>query len=288
MERLRPNKTVARELLFIFGEFSCVCIQDTTEINYTHLQGRLGDADADIGPVTKSSNLDFFCHPTLVVDAESEIPLGFSFLKIWSRARDAGNRYTRNYKYQNIADKESYHWIESALETRKSLPAGVKTTIVGDRESDIYQALYQLPQSGCELLIRSSSNRKLSQEDKYLLEKMQSLPCRHTYELKIKGNHSRKNRTALMELRYGSVLLSKPARAEKDAPDTVKINCIYVVEKGDTTPSNESPVEWRLLTTHPVENVEDAMRCVEWYKLRWYIEEVFRLLKSQGLGVESM
>lgn len=265
-----------------------LCIQDTTELNYTHLQGRLSEDDASIGPVTKSSNSGFFCHPTLVVDAASEIPLGFSCLKLWSRSRHAGTKHTRNYQYQSIADKESYRWIESALETRKILPSKVKTTIIGDRESDIYEALYQIPRSGCELLIRSSSNRKLSREDLCLLEKMQSLPCCHTYELKIKGNHSRKNRTALMELRYGSVLLSKPSSAEKDAPDSIKINCIYVVEKGDTTPSNESPVEWRLLTTHPVESVEDAMRCVEWYKLRWYIEELFRLLKSQGLGVESM
>lgn len=59
-----------------------LCIQDTSEINYSSLGGRLEDDDPDIGPVTKNSNTGFFCHPTLVVDAESQVPLGFSHIHL--------------------------------------------------------------------------------------------------------------------------------------------------------------------------------------------------------------
>lgn len=245
IKRLRENCTEHIQSSHV------LCIQDTTEINYTQLLNRLDGEDPDVGPMTKNSNVGFFCHPTLVADAASHMPLGFSNICLWSRSRDRGTKHSRHYQTKKITDKESYRWIESSRISAEVLPPAVKKTIIADRESDIYEALYQIPRHGCEFLLRSSADRKIYNEECRLLEKMQSLPCSYTYELKVKGNHSR------------------------------------VVEKGETTPANESPIEWRLLTTHPLRSVEDAMQRVEWYKLRWYIEEVFWLLKSKGLQVES-
>ena len=264
-----------------------LCIQDTTEINYTRLVNRLDADDPDIGPMCCSSSKGFFCHPTLVIDAVSRVPLGFSNVRLWSRPMNAGNKHSRNYSKKKIADKESYRWIESSRTSSRVLPQEVTKTIIADRESDIYEALYQIPRIGCEFLLRSSADRKIDNEECHLLEKMLSLPCSHTYELKVKGNHSRKSRTAKMELRFGKVTLQRPDKVTVEYPGNLTVNCIHVVEKGETIPVNESPIEWRLLTTHTVENAEDAMQCVEWYKLRWYIEEVFRLLKSDGMNVES-
>ena len=50
---------------------------------------------------------------------------------------------------------------------------------------------------------------------------------------------------------------------------------------------NAAPIHWRLLTTHRVECFEDALRCVDGYRQRWNIEQLFRTLKKQGLNVES-
>jgi len=47
------------------------------------------------------------------------------------------------------------------------------------------------------------------------------------------------------------------------------------------------PLHWRLLTTHPVTNAEQAWRIVEWYKQRWLIEQFFRILKTQGFRLED-
>lgn len=281
IERLQENCTKHIQSSHV------LCIEDTTEINYTQLLNRLDGEDPDVGPLTKNSNVGFFCHPTLVVDADSHVPLGFSSICLWSRSRDKGTKHSRQYQTKKITDKESYRWIESGRISAKVLPPAVKKTIIADRESDIYEALYQIPRNGCEFLLRSSADRKIDNEECRLLEKMQSLPCSHTYELNVKGSHSRKSRTALMELRFGTVVLCKPASVNTQCPATLTVNCIHVVEKGETTPINESPIEWRLLTTHPLRSVEDALQCVQWYKLRWYIEEVFRLLKSEGLEVES-
>lgn len=264
-----------------------LCIHDTSEINYTGHIGRIGKEEPFIGPVTKNTNAGFYCHPMLVVDAQEKIPLGFSYVKTWNRKWDKPHKKERKYTSLPIEDKESYRWIESARESLKSLPSTVRQTVIGDRESDIYEALCLIPYERTDLLIRSSSNRCLKGEERLLLEKMQSLPNSHTYDLAVKGNHSRKNRGALMQLRYGKVELSKPADLKGNYPSSLSIYCIYAVEHPDTVPANEAPIEWRLLTTHPVESIQEALQCIEWYKLRWFIEEIFRLLKSEGLNVEG-
>ena len=264
-----------------------LCIQDTTEINYRSHMGRLKKSDSDIGPVTNNKDGGGYCHPTLMVDAQSKTPLGFSHIKLWNRSWDKLGKRARNYSTLEIESKESYRWIESALESEKRLPAGVTQTIVADRECDIYQALHKIPGSRSHLLIRSSHNRRLETENVHLLEKMRSLPSTHTYELSVKGNHSRKNRTTTLNLRYGKVSVLKPENLKEDYPESISVYCIYVVEDIEKVPVNEKPIEWRLLTTHHIESPEDAMQCIEWYKARWYIEEIFRLVKSDGMDVES-
>ena len=60
---------------------------------------------------------------------------------------------------------------------------------------------------------------------------------------------------------------------------------IEVIER-DPPPGAE-PVHWRLLTTHDVPDARAAWRIVGWYKQRWTIEQLFRVLKSQGLQLED-
>src|SRR5206468_10398588 len=46
-------------------------------------------------------------------------------------------------------------------------------------------------------------------------------------------------------------------------------------------------IDWMLLTTHAVDDLDDARQIIGWYVRRWNIEQLFRLLKHQGLQVES-
>ena len=41
------------------------------------------------------------------------------------------------------------------------------------------------------------------------------------------------------------------------------------------------------MTTHKIENFQDALLIVQWYGARWYIEQLFRILKKQGFGIEQ-
>ncbi len=46
------------------------------------------------------------------------------------------------------------------------------------------------------------------------------------------------------------------------------------------------PILWRLLTTHPVDNAGQALQIVQWYAWRWNIEQLFRILKTEGLQIQ--
>jgi hypothetical protein len=58
-----------------------------------------------------------------------------------------------------------------------------------------------------------------------------------------------------------------------------------VVERD--APTGTEAVHWRLLTTHEVKDAAAAWQIVDWYKMRWTIEQFWRLLKLQGLRVED-
>ena len=53
------------------------------------------------------------------------------------------------------------------------------------------------------------------------------------------------------------------------------------------TPANEEPVEWILITNHPVETVQTALLIKSWYEWRWTIEELHKAMKT-GCAIEDL
>jgi hypothetical protein len=270
------------------GSAHLLCIQDTTELNFTHHLGRIGKEDPDIGPITKNDNGGFFCHPVLVIDANKSIPIGISYAKLWNRKWDKLDKYERCYTDQDIEDKESYRWIEAAIKTKAVLSSTPVLTVIGDRESDIYEELVVVPQNGTDLLIRSCTNRILGGSDLNLYEFLDIQEKKDEYEIEVKGNKKRKDRTAKISLKYTEVSIKKPKNKKlKGYPSAIKVWAIEAKEMQETVPEGEAPIHWRLLTTHEINEVEDAFNCIKWYASRWLIEELFRVLKSQGLEICS-
>ena len=53
-------------------------------------------------------------------------------------------------------------------------------------------------------------------------------------------------------------------------------------------PPGSSPVHWRLFTTHPVTTLADACQITRFYRQRWTIEQVFRVMKTKGFDIEAV
>ena len=269
-----------------------LCLQDTTEIVFSH-KGRLSLDDKDFGYGTnEKETYTIFGHPGLVVDSASRMPVGYGHIKIWNRDRTENRQKKQRRSMVKLEEKESYRWVETAEKTVASLPSGMRVTMVGDRENDVYSVMCKMLACGCDFLIRSVHDRPVDCDveggSMGIKAYMQSLPVAHTYDLELQGHKGRKARTAKMLLRFARVTIRKNDKCLDDVPESLTCYCVYAVEDASTVPEGEEPVEWRLLTSHVVETVDDAVQCVEWYKCRWFIEELFRVCKSEGFRIESV
>lgn len=262
-----------------------VCIQDTTEINLYSHKGRI-KKDAYIGTTAfhKDKGLGFYIHPSLVLDAVQGTPYGFADVKIWSRSGEFQTKYERHYKSLPIEEKESYKWLEVSQNTADALQgiaAGI--VIVQDREGDIYEQFARVPKPGIDLLIRARSNRRLTNKAK-LYDYISEGPAQGSYTIPVENCGNRKKRAANIEIRYKEVEIANPARVAEGTPKSLKL---WAIEAGESGYSGEDKICWRLLTTIPIENIDTAKACIEWYSWRWTVEEVFKILKKEGYNIEA-
>ncbi len=99
-----------------------------------------------------------------------------------------------------------------------------------------------------------------------------------------RGPHA-PGRTARLTRRFGTVVLNRPRGSARDLLPSVRLTLVEVAEHDP--PAGGEPLHWRRLTTHDVTSVDAAWQIVAWYKLRWIIEQLFRILKKQGLQLED-
>ena len=262
-----------------------LCIQDTTEFNYHGIRNKLGELDPNIGPTGDKTIPGFFCHPMLVVDAESSSIQGLSSVIIYNRRWGQKDKNERNYAQLPIQDKESYRWIKSAELSKNRIPETAMMTIIGDRESDIYEEFVVVPDQRTHVLVRSRADRNLSDKGK-LYSRLDGIVVQGNSTIHISATKKRKARSARMDISFSKVTICAPHNY-KGEKKTVELSAILVREKAETVPDGEPPILWRLLTTHKIESIEQANQCIEWYKKRWLIEELFRVIKTKGFGIES-
>ncbi|HBX53522.1 MAG TPA: IS4 family transposase [Bacteroidales bacterium] len=264
-----------------------LCIQDTSEVNLTAHDKRITDK-SNLGRLDYAHYaLGFKIHPAFVIDAYQFTPLGFAEMKLWHRPLDMPRRFERNFRRQSIEVKESYKWIEVAQQSKTVLKEAQTVTFVQDRESDIYELFCLVPDERSHLIVRSSFDRNVT-EGGCLTEQLSKQTCagKHLIELETDKRVNRAKKTVELEIRYCKLTIKKPTSSNMKGLPLEKE--LYVVEaKEINTKGKDEKIYWRLLTTHKVENYEEALQIIEWYRARWYIEQLFRLLKNKGYQIEN-
>ncbi len=257
-----------------------LAIHDTSELNYqAHAKRASG-----LGTVGNGKDIGLFIHPLLALDAQSGACLGLAHQHMWIRTQGAA----KNYAQLPIEEKESYRWLEVAQVGKKNLRRAAMVTIVADRESDIYEEWDRIPDSKTHLLTRACRDRLLSSGHK-LYAYLEEQPVQGCYALSLPARADKRSaHEARMEIRYVEVEIKRPKNCtDKKAKASVKLYAIEVKERTESVIGEEKPICWRLLTTHKIESVEQALECIKWYCSRWQIEQFFRTLKKQGLQIES-
>ncbi len=253
-----------------------LAIQDTSEINFS----RHERSKASFGRGGNGADPAFFIHPLLVVDAESDAILGLGDIQLWERRAPAAQDRERSTE-----EKESRRWLIGAR-AAADLRAGGATavTVVADREGDLYPAFAQRPPD-VELLVRAQTDRALVNGGR-LFADLDSLPVADRFDIELPAGPGRSARSTQIALRFGPVSLARPRRpADRDLPVSV---ALYALDAREIDPpKGVEPVHWRLLSSAPIETVASAHRAIADYRRRWRIEQLFRTLKSQGLGLED-
>lgn len=258
-----------------------LAVQDTTEINYRSKVGR----SHGLGIVGNGIDAGFFMHPMIAFDAITGSALGCAEATLWNRTKQAAP----NHHKLPIEEKESYRWISTATKSKQVLSSADCVTFLGDRENDIYEYLDRLPDERSHVLVRVRTDRILKSSEHYkLYEHLESTEEAGQIKIDVQGDAriNRKKRQALLSIKWSEVELKKPKNSsDKSASKSIKMRVVEVKELN--CPEGQEPILWRLYTTHQVNSFSDAKQIIFWYQMRWNIEQVFRVLKSQGLNIEE-
>jgi hypothetical protein len=255
-----------------------LAIQDTSEINFrTTAKRRRG-----LGEIGKGTGRGLLLHAMVAIDADTGGCLGLVAGRIWTRC----GRVKIAHQKRRSENKESHRWITTAERGKTVLAAAARVTVLADRESDIFVQWARLPEPDFHLITRSMHDRRLATGEglyaaaerfAFTTTRLVALPAR---------DQKRTARAAKLSLRFGKLELARPANTrEPDLPKSVPLTLVEVVERNP--PTGTEMVHWRLLTTHEVADAEAAWQIVDWYKMRWIIEQFWRLLKLQGLRLED-
>lgn len=263
-----PGRVAGREVL---------AIQDTSELVYGKRSGRR----RGMGKVAHGGSRGMLLHPVLVIDVASGAVLGLAHGAVWTRTAAA----RADYQAQPIEDKESYRWLSAGAAAKAVLSGAARITLIADRESDIYEAWTRLPDARCRLLSRVGRDRRLAGGGR-LFQVAASWPAAGQVVIELPAAPGRQARAARLTLRFGAVEIRKPKNcSDRTAP---KSQQLYLVEaQEEHPPRGATPVHWRLLSSHAVGSLQEAIELVALYRQRWHIEQLFRSLKRQGLDIEA-
>jgi hypothetical protein len=252
--------------------------QDTSEFNFSTTPKRR----RGLGKIGKGGGRGVLLHAMLALDAGTGGCLGLVAGRIWTRR----GRIKVAHQKRRTENKESHRWIATAEQSKRVLAAAAQVTVVADRESDIFAQWATTPEPGFHLISRAMHDRRLATgEDLYAAAERFAFTAKRFVALPER-EQKRKARPAWLSLRFGTVELARPRKTrDRNLPQSVSLTLVEVVERD--APTGTEAVHWRLLTTHEVKDAAAAWQIVDWYKMRWTIEQFRRLLKLQGLRVED-
>jgi hypothetical protein len=280
--------------------------QDTTELDVT----RPHEIMVGAGPLNDESRVGFHNHVLLAMTPEG-LALGVVAADVWARDFDGfdkeANQKRAERRAKPIDEKESRRWLEGFREACRVAQEAPETLIVclSDSEGDIFECLIEGQKETdtlkAEWIIRACQDRGL------ILDKDADAGCAtrlraqvastpilgqltvdvREREPKSKDDRKRKQpraaRTAELTVQATRVRLRGPDRPGGKLPN-IEVNCVLVTEPNP--PEGAEPIEWLLLTSLPIDALEEVLAIIEFYCCRWQIEIYFRILKS-GCKVEE-
>lgn len=228
-----------------------------------NIGGELGDGEETRG---------FIGHYALGITEEG-LPLGLQAVKAWSRA------------YESEWDKESERWVETLEEAERTYSGDTQMVFIADREADQFGVLYDAHNRGHKFVIRSKHDRMIQGEDHYLSWHMER--SKVLFEVEIDLPEEKCKVGAVMK--FGEITINDTDQLSnrhlvRFGVRDVKLGVIEVKEKEKR--EGKEQLRWVLFTNLELQTKEDALRVINYYRLRWQVESYFKVLKDGCCHVE--
>jgi len=257
-----------------------LCVQDTTDLDYTHRTAVRG-----LGKIGDGGGRGFRQHTGLAVSEDGRV-LGILHQE-WFLPCEPPEGETRRQRQARWNEPDV--WGDTARGI--GVWSGPSRLIhVGDRHSDVFRFMCICRELGHGFLVRAMHDRYLGDGTERLWQRLRRQRARFTQTVKVgtqrtPGNRiKRSSRLAQVTVRYASVVLPPPKNDPRTAgKPPIRVWAIYALE--EDPPAGETPLEWMLLTSEPVQSDADAKRSLCRYEKRWTVEEWHRAEK-EGCRVE--
>lgn len=292
-------KTVARALAL---QAPVLVAHDTTELRmpvYFEDKRRPGLGHKS----TRQQGFDAHVSFAIGLDAAAT-PLGTLALQAFVGKDEVADAKSEKFWKDNggLYDNEMQRWFDGILDSAELLADCQQPVIhTGDRELGRYNMLACMAYCSMDFVVRAaldqlSAGRKPRLK---LTDAMASTPWSGTLTAKIarrsetrstkekKTHPSRQARDVVLSVRARTVDLVRPQHKDSNAafnpmglalPDSQQVQVVEILERNP--PKGEAAVHWVLVTTLPVDTLQQQLFVVTCYRRRWMVEEFFRALKQ--------
>jgi hypothetical protein len=214
-------------------------VHDDTMLEFSTHRGLRG-----AGRIGDDHGTGFLAHSCLAVLPSGET-LGLAHQTIWPRPPKGVARQTR----------ESAVWADTVAAIGRP-PAGSRFVWVGDRGADVFEPLERVRDSGWDAVVRAAQDRRLVTAGRSLTALRAARAMGASTVLTRQGE-------AVVCVAWRDLELLPPRNgAAGRAP--IRVQGVRVWN---------GTLEWLLLTTRPVETLDQALEIIAWYSRRWTVEE---------------
>jgi hypothetical protein len=262
-----------------------VVAHDTSEFDE---HGRNEPPDA--GPLRSSQARGYLVHVGALLDPTCEARVGILYVRAWTRPFPQGKPRPEGHQgvtceWKNEDDK--WFWgVQRAEKTLQQHHFVGQVVHVADSEGSSFNTLAKNKHAHRCYIARAENDRCIREGGGKLFDYVRAQPVSARWELEVQehsGSHargaSRPHRVAAVELRYARVTLRTTNNYHgRRYRRGLELWAAYVSEPN--APEGVEPLEWMLLTDMPVETTKAALDVVNYYRCRWGVEDINKIVKS--------
>ena len=277
------------------GSDVILVLHDATELDYTTRKA-LAERMGQIG---QGTHRGYICHNSLAVRLtpdprqQTVVPETLGLLSQILHHRPQVGKNETQKEARKRAARESRLWLRGVQRCGPA-PGRAHCVDVSDSLSDTFEYLAYEVVQGRHFVLRAKENRRLAEpigkaelirEKSYLFDTVRAVEPAGQRTLKV-ASPGRKARTTQVQVAFAPVRIAPPGKKSGDyAHEPLDLWAVRVWEPN--TPADEAPLEWILLSNCPVRTLPDAFERINWYELRWIIEEYHKGMKT-GCGIETL